>query len=264
MVMPLTTVQGFPPNSFGVAPSNDFRGILNSSFRAVPFEGILYSSIRAAPFEGIANSSLRAATFEGILYSSLRAAPFEGIANSSLRAVPFKGILYSSLQAAPFKGITNSSLRAAPSEGITNSSLRAAPFEGILYSSLRAAPFEGNPYCSSRAVPFEGVSVQTVPFDGIIAPAFRGILYCPLWVNCLNNIQGITSALSFCECSSLLPACWYLGDFFTQLMEVTWSYLSPIITILIEFLQKIIVWHNEFMWHWVISLRKTRNCTHLT
>jgi hypothetical protein len=45
MVMPLTTIQGFPPNSFGVAPSNDFRGILNSSFRAVPFEGILYSSI---------------------------------------------------------------------------------------------------------------------------------------------------------------------------------------------------------------------------
>ena len=113
-------------------------------------------------------------------------------------------------------------------------------------------------------MPFEGVSVQTVPFEGIITPAFRGILYCPLWVNCLNNIQSITSALSFCECSSLLPACWYLKDFFTQLMEVTWSYLLPIITILIEFLQKIIVWHNEFMWHWVISLQKTRNCTHLT
>ena len=113
------------------------------------------------------------------------------------------------------------------------------------------------------------MSLFKLPFEGIIcnwlpAPAFRGILYCPLWVNCLNNIQGITSALSFCECNSLLPAYWYLGDFFTQLMEVTWSYLSPIITILIEFLQKIIVWHNEFMWHWVISLRKTRNCTHLT
>jgi hypothetical protein len=183
--------------------------------------------------------------------------------------VPFEGILYSSLRAAPFEGITNSSLRAAPFEGILYSSLRAAPFEGIPYCSFRAAPFEGKSYCSSRAVPLEGVSVQTVPFEGIIcnwlpALAFRGILYCPLWVSCLNNIQGITSALSFCECSSLLPACWYLGDFVTQLMEVTWSYLSPIITFLIEFLQKIIVWHNEFMWHWVISLRKTRNCTHLT
>ena len=120
-------------------------------------------------------------------------------------------------------------------------------------------PFEGIPYCSSQAVPLEGISVQTLPFEGITcnmlsAPAFRGILYCPIWVSCLNNIQGITSALSSCECGSLLSACWYLEDLVTQLMEVTWLYLSPVIAFLMEFLQKIIFWHNEFMWQWLTSL----------
>ena len=47
-------------------------------------------------------------------------------------------------------------------------------------------------------------------------------------------------------------------------MKVTWSYLSPVITFLTEFLQKIMFWHNEFMWHWLTSLRKTRNSAHLT
>ena len=79
VVMPLTTIQRFSLNSFGVAPSNDFRGILNSSFQAMPFEGMLYSSLRAAPFKGIPNSSFRAVPFKGILYSSLQAAPFKGI-----------------------------------------------------------------------------------------------------------------------------------------------------------------------------------------
>ena len=106
MVMSLTTSQEFPLNSFGVAPLNNFRGILNSSSRAVPFEGILYSSFRAAPFEGIANSSLQAAPFKGILYSSLRAAPFKGISNSSFQAMPFEGIPYCSFRAAPFEGIS--------------------------------------------------------------------------------------------------------------------------------------------------------------
>ena len=255
MVMPLMAVQRFSLNSFGVAPLNDFRGILNSSFRA-------------APFKGISNSSSRAVFFKGILYSSLRAAPFEGISNSSSQAVPFKGILYSSLRAAPFKGISNSSFQATPYEGISycssramplegifNGSFGASPFEGIPYCSFGAAPSEGIPYCSSRAMPLEGISVQTVPFKGTIynllpAPAFRGVLYCPLWVSCLNNIQGITSAFSFCECGSLLSAYWYFENFVAQLMEVIWSYFSPVIIFLIEFLQKITVWYNEFMWHW--------------
>jgi hypothetical protein len=240
--MPLTTIQRFSLNSFGVAPLNDFRGISNSSFRAVPFEGILYSSLRAAPFEGISNSSFRDVPFKGILSSSLRAAPFKGISNSSFRAMPFEGILYCSSRAVPLEGIFNGSFGAAPSEGI--------------------------PYCSSRAVPLEGISVQTMPFEGttcnlLPAPAFRGILYCPLWVSCLNNIQGITSALSSCECDSLLSAYWYFEDLVAQLMEVTWSYFSPVIIFLIEFLQKITVWYNEFMWHWFTSLRKTRNSTYL-
>jgi len=234
-VTPLTTVQRLSLNSFRVAPSNDFRGILNSSFQAAPFKGVLYSSLRAAPFEGIPNSSFRATPFKGVLYSSLRAAPFEGIPNSSFRAMPLEGVLYSSLRAAPFEGISNSSFRAAPYEGILYSSLRAAPLEGILNGSFQAAPFEGTT-CN---------------------------LYCPLWVSCLNNIQGIISALSSCECGSLLPAHWYLEDFVVQLIKVTWSYLSPVIIFLIELLQKIIFWHNEFMWHWFISLRKTRNSIHL-
>jgi hypothetical protein len=146
-----------------------------------------------------------------------------------------------------------------PLEGIFNGSFRASPFEGIPYCSFGAAPSEGIPYCSSRAMPLEGISVQTVPFKGTIynllpAPAFRGVLYCPLWVSCLNNIQGITSAFSFCECGSLLPAYWYFEDFVAQLMEVTWSYFSPVIIFLIEFLQKITVWYNEFMWHWFTLL----------
>ena len=184
--------------------------------------------------------------FKGILYSSLLAAPFKGITNSSSRAIPFEGIPYCSS-------------RAMPLEGTFNGSFGASPFKGIPYCSFRAAPSQGIPYCSSLAVPLEGTSVQTLPFEVITcnmlpAPAFRGILYYPLWVSCLNNIQGITSALSFCECGSLLSASWYLEDLVIQLMEVTWSYLSPVITFLIELLQKITFWHNEFMWHWLTSL----------
>ena len=155
-----------------------------------------------------------------------------------------------------------------PLEGNFNGSFRASPFEGIPYCSFGAAPFEGIPHCSSQAVPLEGISVQIMPFYGttynlLPAPAFRGILYCPLWVNCSNNIQDVTAALLSCDCDSLLFASWYLEDVVAQLMKVTWSYLSPVITFLAEFLQKIMFWHNEFMWHWLTSLRKTRNSAHL-
>ena len=77
VVSPLTNVQRFF-NSFRVAPSNNFRGILYGSFRAMPSKGIFSSSFRAMPFKGIFNSSFWAMPYEGVLNGPVQAMSSNG------------------------------------------------------------------------------------------------------------------------------------------------------------------------------------------
>ena len=234
----------------------------------MPLKGVSYGSFRAMPFKGVSYGSLRATSFEGTSYGSLRAAPFEGTSYNSLRAAPFEGTSYNSLRAASFEGISYVPLQAAPFEGVFYSSPRAAPFEGVSYDSLRAAPLEGISYHSVQAAPFEYGSLQAISFEGTTCICLQllsvwDIFYCSHQAVSLNNIQPVCFVHSSYECDCFLSAYWYLGDLVVQIIEVVLSYLSPVIKFMLEFIQKITIWYNDFMLHWFTSLRKTRNSIHL-
>ena len=183
--------------------------------------------------------------------------------------MPSKGVFSSSFQATPFKGVFNSSFQAMPYEGVSNI-VQNMPFENI---SVQAMPHEGIPIFNFHAMPLRSIScslLQTMPiettfqgisFEGITCSLFQAlpfedICYFSPQVMSLNNIQSVYVACEYC---SQLYAYWYLDDFVTQLVEVIVSYLSPVIRFLLECLQKIIIWYNDFMLHWVTALHKTKN-----
>ena len=244
MVSPLTNVQRFF-DSFRVAPSNNFQGILYGSFRAMPSKGIFSSSFRAMPFKGIFNSSFWAMPYEGVLNGPVQAMS----SNGSVRTTPFESISNCSVGAMLFEGISNISVQAMPYKGIC--SFHAMPLRGISYSLFQTMPIEAN----FQYMPFEGItcsSFQTLQF--------RDICHFSPQVISVNNVQSGYSAFSCCSQSY---AYWYLQDFVAQMIEVIMSYLSPVIIFLSEHLQKVIIWYNDFMLHWVTALHKTRNSTQL-